>query len=204
MTADLFGAALRAWVRPCFNGPDSMCRRWQARIPTTCIAWCAAFLVVRALPDRAGSGGTGRRRSQPAPSRPGSSGSWPSWPLGWWATGDIPQRHAVDAVTEAGTQPRAAPRDRGACHAKGYHTVTASLRPAAPLRRTDLAVKGAPRWVSSLGCSAGQRVDCLKPVLSGVLERGSIFEVFPLGFRCHDVAGNRPDKGDSGGNPHGP
>ncbi|MCQ9164207.1 hypothetical protein [Arthrobacter sp. STN4] len=48
-TADLFGGALRAWVRPTFTGPDGIRLRLQATISTTWIAWCAAFLIVPAL-----------------------------------------------------------------------------------------------------------------------------------------------------------
>ncbi|WP_113718244.1 hypothetical protein [Arthrobacter dokdonensis] len=48
-TADLFGGALRAWVRPYFNGPDGKRLRLQASISTTWIAWCAGFLIVPAL-----------------------------------------------------------------------------------------------------------------------------------------------------------
>ncbi|MCU6480650.1 hypothetical protein [Arthrobacter sp. A2-55] len=48
-TADLFGGALRAWVRPTFNGPDGKRLRLQATVSTTWIAWCAAFLIVPAL-----------------------------------------------------------------------------------------------------------------------------------------------------------
>ncbi|HEY8753640.1 MAG TPA: hypothetical protein VIM40_08360 [Arthrobacter sp.] len=48
-TADLFGGALRAWVRPSFSGPDGVRLRLQATISTTWIAWCAGFLIVPAL-----------------------------------------------------------------------------------------------------------------------------------------------------------